>query len=55
MEHLNRIAQQNSAASDQLASTAQLLQSHATGLKEALGFFTVSRDDDDGEPEPAEG
>ncbi len=45
MEHLNRIAQQNSAASDQLASTAQLLQSHATGLKEALGFFAVGRVD----------
>lgn len=48
MEHLNRIAQQNSAASDQLASTSQLLQSHATGLKEALGFFTVSHAADDG-------
>jgi methyl-accepting chemotaxis protein len=41
MAHLNQIAQQNAAASEQLAATAEEMNGQAEQLKQTMGFFKL--------------
>jgi methyl-accepting chemotaxis protein len=41
MAHLNQIAQQNAAASEQLAATAEEMNGQAEHLKQTMGFFKL--------------
>jgi methyl-accepting chemotaxis protein len=41
MAQLNHITQQNAAASEELAATAEEMNSHAKQLQLAMGFFKI--------------
>ncbi len=41
IQQLNNLAQQNATASEELASTSELMSSRAQDLKDAVGFFVV--------------
>jgi methyl-accepting chemotaxis protein len=53
MMHLNQITQQNAAASEQLAATAEEMSDQAASLQELMTFFTIGESPDKAQPAAA--